>query len=95
MLASVTGIGQTVFCMESNMKTPQEQAEQLYLEAIDRIEASGSYSELRHIPLPELIAVAQAANKVATEKSIKNQMQAEFEMLKALDALRATGKVEL
>ena len=44
---------------------------------------------------PELIAVALAANRVVTEKSIRNQMQAEFDMLNALDALSATGKVEL
>lgn len=81
------------------MKTAQEQAEAMARKVgLARYGTNPTYSfdaVMKIIPLAELLAVAQAANKVATEKSIMNQMQAEFEMLKALDTLRATGKVEL
>ena len=75
------------------MKSPQEQAKEMIFDL--QLNSWSKTHILESIPLPELIAVAQAANRVVTEKSIRNQMQAEFEMLNALDALRATGKVEL
>ena len=88
------------------MKTPQEQAEEIANKTAKAMwtigdgnksdyEKDAAWYLLKSTALPELIAVAQVANRVITAKSIRNQMQAEFEMLKALDALRATRKVEL
>lgn len=47
--------------------------------------------QARSAPLPELIAVAQEAAKISSEDTYDERL----EFYKAVEALRATGKVEL
>ncbi len=76
------------------MKTPQEEAEALTEQAYrhwDSTTDSITESVLKQIPLPELIAVARAAVNLTHENMPEDLLNLDA----ALQALRATGKVEL
>lgn len=70
------------------MKTPQEEAERLIM----RVALHDDKSLDEIIPLSELIAVARAAAKSQALAAIFNDE--DIELQDALQALRATGKVE-
>jgi len=78
------------------MKTPQEEAEEM-AESIHpkwaRVDEDRTFDQiiLAEIPLAELIAVARAAAKITSEDTYDERL----EFFKAIEALRATGKVEL
>ena len=85
------------------MKTPQEEAEEIVNQTIFAIDQYyQNYADYRiemkleinqKIPLAELIAVARAAAKSQKTAAIFNDE--DVELCDALQALRATGKVEL
>ena len=92
------------------MKTPKEEAESLALKTStglfskDRLNSSQvvkvTDASLDTIPLAELIAVARAAKKVVQNVEGELLIDTYFskegaELLAALQALRATGKVTL
>ncbi len=86
------------------MKTTQEEAEEMAtcggVFFRDGGPKSISASIMREIPLPELIAVARAANGLSFGTDWNNGTHAKGHgyrqrLIDALHALRATGKVEL
>jgi len=82
------------------MKTPQEEAEEMKAKASSFYHTLGMTvrdSIKESIPLPELIAVARAASEVEklTPFTKFKITEKDIELAAALQALRATGKVEL
>ena len=79
------------------MKTPQEQAEEMIFDL--QLNSWSKAHILESIPLPELIAVAQAAKQYAglvSECCMTGDRTGEVcDLHCALEALRATRKVEL
>ena len=87
------------------MKTPQEEAEEMVDKTVNDIDQyfqnEANYRpemkmHIQHnIPLSELISVARAAVEMLSDLQTFGSGDLDYEWEKALQALRATGKVEL